>query len=108
GIFLAIFFAVYIVGWVAKTTVHITPLGIFDSILGMVLGVFKWSFLISLLFYVAMLFEISLNHEQFANSKVMPYVIVLAPYFLDLIGMVIPHFEELLASIENLFNGGEP
>ncbi len=107
GIFLAIFFAVYIIGWLAKATVHITPFGIFDSIIGMLVGIFKWSFLISLLFYIGLLFEINLDHEQFHNSAAMPYVIALAPYFLDLIGIVIPYFEGLITSIESLFNGGE-
>ena len=108
AIFLAIFMAVYLIGWLAKATVHITPFGIIDSILGMIVGVFKWSFLISLLFYIMLLFDWNPDHEQFQNSEVMPYVVILAPYFLDLIGMVIPYFEELVASIERLFNGEKP
>lgn len=108
GIFLAIFLAVYIIGWTAKATVHITPFGIIDSLLGMFVGIFKWSFLISLLFYVVVLFDINLDHEQFSSSKAMPYVLILAPYFLDLIGMVIPYFEQLVSSIETLFNEPAP
>lgn len=108
GIFLAIFFTVYLVGWIAKATVHITPFGIIDSILGMIVGIFKWAFLISLVFWIFTLFDINLNHEQFRDSRVMPYVVMLAPYFLDLIGLVIPYFKELVSSIEILFKGVKP
>lgn len=108
AIFVAILISVYLLGSFIKATFHITPFGIIDSFLGGLVGVLKWSLVISLCFWLIAVLEFDLNNEQFESSIVFPYVLSLAPYFLDFLGILIPYFQELLESIKALFTAEAP
>ena len=102
-LFIIILVSVHIIGRLLKTALHITPFGLIDNILGAFLGILKWAFGISLIFWLLSVLEISLPEEQINNSIVVPYITKIAPVFMDLIVYVVPYFQELLSSIEVLF-----
>lgn len=108
AIFVGILISVYLLGNLIKATFHITPFGIFDSLIGGIAGILKWALVISLLFWLIGVLEFELHNEQFQSSVVLPYIILLAPYFLDFIGFLIPYFQELLISIKTLFTIDKP
>lgn len=108
AIFVAILVSVYLLGNFIKATFHITPFGIIDSFLGGLVGILKWSLLISLCFWLIAVLDFELNNEQFKSSLVFPYVLSLAPYFIDFVSILIPYFHELVESIKALFTAETP
>jgi membrane protein required for colicin V production len=108
AIFVGILVSVYLLGNLIKATFHITPFGIFDSLFGGIVGILKWALIISLLFWLIGVLEFELQNEQFQSSAILPHIILLAPYFLDFIGFLIPYFQELLISIKTLFSIDRP
>lgn len=107
-LFIGILISVYMLGKLIKATFHITPFGIFDSIIGGIVGILKWALIISLFFWLIGVLEFELNNEAFRSSVVLPYIVLLAPYFLDFIGFLIPYFQELVISIKALFTIERP
>ena len=107
-LFVLILLSIYFLGRFIKTVLHITPLGIIDSILGGVVGVIKWAFGISLIIWVIEALGFKAVVEMFHNSLVLPYISQLAPLFVAFIAVGIPYFQELWSSIELLFKQTPP
>ncbi len=102
-LFVVILLSIYFLGRFIKAVLHITPLGIIDSIMGGLVGVIKWSFGISLAIWIMDALEVEVAGDALNNSLVLPYIAQLAPLFVEFIAMGIPYFHELWASIEALF-----
>lgn len=107
-LFILILVGIYLLGRFIKAVLHITPLGIIDSIMGGFVGLLKWAFGISLVFWVMEVLEVKVAGDSLSNSLVLPYIIYLAPLFISFITAIIPYFHELLSSIEALFKQSQP
>lgn len=107
-LFVLILIGVYLSGKIIKAAFHITPFGILDNIIGGVVGVLKWSLGISLVFWILGFLEIEVGADSMKDSLVLPYILLLTPFFMDLIVAIIPYFQELLSSIEALFKNSQP
>lgn len=107
-IFLIILISVHIAGRLLKAAFHITPFGLIDNVFGSILGLIKWAFGISLILWLLSMLEIALPEKHFQSSLMVPYITRLAPLFIDFVAYLIPHFQELLSSIEILFKKSEP
>ena len=102
-IFFTIIVGVYLLARIAKAAFHITPFGIFDNLTGALLGVLQWALGISLVFWLFAVLEIEVPLVHFEGSVFFPYITIFASMFVDLIIFIVPYFQELLTSVEEIF-----
>ncbi|MDX5348883.1 MAG: CvpA family protein [Hymenobacteraceae bacterium] len=102
-VLIAIVVGVHFIGRLLKMVLHLTPLGIFDNVLGAVLGALKWCLALSLLLYVADMAGMSISHETAKASVVYPFVAKATPVALDIVSIVLPFVKALVASLKALF-----
>lgn len=106
--FLIIFFVVTatirILAYLVKKALNLTILGTFDSFAGMVLGLFKWSLMISLLFWVAHAFDFHLPEKMTENSVLYPSLLPIAPTLVSVLDQYTPVIENTITAIKELVN----
>ncbi|MEQ9402480.1 MAG: CvpA family protein [Cyclobacteriaceae bacterium] len=88
-----------------KSVVDLTLLGTLDNLLGAIAGVFKWAFLISVIFWVADSVGIDLSNRFSDDAVVLPYIIGIGPMVFEWISVLIPIIRDLMDSMENLNPG---
>jgi membrane protein required for colicin V production len=84
-VFVLVILGVRLLGLLFKKIVDFTPLGMFDNILGAILGGLKWCFAISLLLYVSSLAGIAVSQETARESVIYPFVLKSTPLALSTI-----------------------
>ncbi len=102
-VFIFIIMAVRVVGMLAKKIIHLTPLGMFDSLGGGVLGGLKWCLGVSLFLYVLNLTGITITDAALKKSEVYPVVVKATPYALQVLGFFLPFVKSLLSNLKGLF-----
>jgi membrane protein required for colicin V production len=102
-VFILIIAAVRVAGMVAKKVVHLTPLGMFDSIGGGVLGGLKWCLAVSLFLYVLNLTGITMTDAAMKKSEVYPVIVKATPYALQVMGFFLPFVKYLLSTLKGFF-----
>ncbi|EJF09575.1 MULTISPECIES: CvpA family protein [Pontibacter] len=102
-IFVAIILGVRVLGILLKKVIDFTPFGLFDNILGGLLGALKWTLALSLLLYVSEMAGIAITPETAASSMVYPFVVKTTPYALSVMSYVLPFVKSLLLSLKNHF-----
>jgi membrane protein required for colicin V production len=89
---------VVLVTWLGKTirsSIDKTFLGRIDEIMGSVLGVFKTTFMISVLLWIADSLKYSPNSEWTEGSWLYPFTAHLAPELAGWIAQFLPFFKEI-------------
>ncbi|WP_242923749.1 CvpA family protein [Pontibacter liquoris] len=102
-VFVGIILLVRLVGLLLKKVIDFTPFGLFDNVLGAILGALKWCVALSLLLYVASLAGISISKETADASVVYPVVLKTTPYALDILSYVLPFVKALIFSLKQNF-----
>lgn len=102
-VFVGIILMIHIGGLILKKVLDFTPFGLFDNLLGGLLGALKWCVALSLLLYVSEMAGISISPETAASSLVYPVVIKTTPYALDILGYVLPFVKALIFSLRQHF-----
>lgn len=102
-VFVLIILLVRTVGILLKKVVGMTPLGIFDNVLGAGIGALKWCMAIGLLLHVFQMAGVGITKNASETSVVYPYVVKATPVALDLIGMVLPFAKSLLEVLKGMF-----
>ena len=103
-VFLAIAFAVNLVGKIIQKTFETVMLGWLNRLAGVTLYILLYSIIYSVfLFYAVQLHFI--NVETASNSIVYPYLQPLAPKIINLMGSVIPWFKNMFTELEQFFSG---
>lgn len=102
-VFVAIILGVRVLGLLLKKIIDFTPFGLFDNILGALLGALKWCLALSLLLYVSDMAGISITAETAADSMVYPVVLKTTPYALGVVSYVLPFVKALLLSLKDQF-----
>jgi membrane protein required for colicin V production len=102
-VFVAIVLGVRVLGLLLKKVIDFTPFGLFDNILGGVLGALKWCIALSLLLYVSNMAGITITEETASGSVVYPVVLKTTPYALDILSYIMPFIKSLLASLKDHF-----
>lgn len=102
-VFILVILGVRLLGIILKKAVDFTPLGMFDNILGGVIGGIKWCLAISLLLYVSGLAGIAVSGQTARESMIYPYVLKSTPFALEVLGLVMPFLKVLLATLKGLF-----
>jgi membrane protein required for colicin V production len=102
-VFALVIMGVRLLGIFLKKIVDFTPLGMFDNLLGGVLGGLKWCFAISLLLYVSSLAGLGVSGDTARQSVIYPFVLKSTPLALEVLGFVMPFLKVLLATLKGLF-----
>lgn len=102
-IFVAIILGVRVLGLLLKKVIDFTPFGLFDNLLGSLLGALKWCLALSLLLYVSDMAGISVTPETAAGSAVYPIVLKTTPYALGIMSYVLPFIKAMLLSLKDHF-----
>lgn len=95
----------YIAYWVSKLLtdiIHQTPFGIFDKVVGALLSVFKWFFILSLLLWVLNLAHIQWYLSLKKDSFALKYAERLAPAVFEWVRIVVP-FEDIFGQMKRSF-----
>ncbi|MDN3204989.1 CvpA family protein [Algoriphagus sediminis] len=90
------------VGWLLKKTMETVFLGSLDKVAGLMLGVVRVAFFLSLFLYMANLFDLDLPKEWTRKSQALPYIEPIAPFFVDLLDPFLPVIQETLDKMEEL------
>lgn len=102
-VFVGIILMIHMGGLILKKVLDFTPFGLFDNLLGGLLGALKWCVALSLLLYVSEMAGISVSPETAASSMVYPLVVKTTPYALDILGYVLPFVKALIFSLRQHF-----
>lgn len=98
-----IMIAVNIVGKILKKFIDATPLGTFDNLAGAILGLFMWSFLISLMLWLLQQASIHLPEEEIHKSYIYPHIVKIAPAVGAYLSSLFPFAAPLFSGIKELF-----
>ena len=102
-VFVLVILGVRLLGLLFKKIVDFTPLGLFDNILGAILGGLKWCFAISLLLYVSSLAGSAVSQGTARESVIYPFVLKSTPLALEVLSFVMPFLKVLLTTLKGLF-----
>ena len=102
-VFVAIILLIHLGGVLLKKVIDFTPFGLFDNVLGSILGALKWCVALSLLLYVSDMAGISISKDTADASMVYPVVLKTTPYALDILGYVLPFVKALISSLKQHF-----
>lgn len=103
-VFAAIGWGVHLVSGFIRKAVHLTPLGLLDSLGGAASGVLKWVLGLSLLLHGVGLAGLNLISPQLvAGSQVLPLVREATPVALSIVGFVLPFAGTLLDRLREVF-----
>lgn len=102
-VFVGIILVVRLVGLLLKKVIDFTPFGVFDNMLGAILGALKWCVSLSLLLYVADMAGVSITKETADASVIYPIVLKTTPYALEVLSYALPFVKALLFSLKQHF-----
>lgn len=101
-IFLVVTVVIRILAFLVKRALDLTILGTFDNFAGAVLGLFKWTIMISLLFWVGKSFEYNLPNNLVENSVIYPAITPIAPAMVSFLDAYTPIIDQSIAAIREL------
>lgn len=90
------------VGWLLKKTIDMVLLGSLDKAAGLMLGVVKVGFFISLFLYLANMFDLDMPKKWTSKSETLPYIEPVVPFFVDILEPGLPVIAETLKKMEEL------
>lgn len=90
ALFVLVVVGINLIGNIASKALHLTFLGVVDSLLGAVAGLLKWALGVSLLFWVASTMELNKPGGLLTLSWFYELLAPMAPAFFDLIGQALP------------------
>lgn len=106
AVFLLLFFLSLIVINIAakaiKKVVDLTLLGIFDNLLGSLAAVFKWAFIISVIFWVFDSIGLRLPSEQTEDSFIYPIIKNIGPATFEWLAKMLPFMKDMIDSLKNI------
>ena len=101
-IFLIALALIKAVGWVLKQVMDLVLLGSIDALAGVVLGMVKAAFFISLFFWQASLFKLDLPKQWTSDSEYLEYIVPVGPSIVEAIEPFFPKVEENLEKLEKI------
>jgi len=109
-IFLAVTITIRILAYLVKQALDLTILGTFDNFAGSLLGLIKWSIMISLLIWVAHSFEFEVPAEMREGAVIYPLLVPIAPTMVAILDNYTPIIDTAIATIKELVNSsiGDP
>ena len=106
GIFLLLFLAsvllINILAKALKKVIDFTFIGIFDNLLGSVAAVFKWAFIISVVFWVFDSIGLRLPSHYTDDSMIYPYIKNIGPGIFQWLSEMLPFIRDMIDSLKNI------
>ena len=103
GLFVIILIGISLLGRFLKKMIDLTILGAVDNLLGAILGVFKWGFLVSILLWIFNQVNIRIPADLTENSYMYEKVAGLAPMVGNFISTIFPFTEHIFESVSEIF-----
>jgi membrane protein required for colicin V production len=94
-LFVLVVVGLQLLGFVLKKVLDMTLLGTFDNLAGALLGILKFAFGLSLLFWLLSRLGIALPLEWTEGSSIYAYIQPVAPFVVELAASWLPFFQEL-------------
>ncbi len=107
GIFILTLLIVNLVGRLLKAVLSLTPLGGLDSFIGAALGITKWLFGLSIVFWLISLTDIKLPSQLTAKSLLYPYYVAFAPALIELVTAWLPNLDNLIDMVADVLSEGK-
>ena len=106
GVFIALFLvAIILINLAAKAlkkAVDLTFLGLFDNVLGALAAIFKWAFIISVVFWVFDSIGLRLPSEHTEESIAYPFVKNIGPKTFQWLSEMLPFIQDMIDSLKNI------
>lgn len=102
GLFIAVILIINLIAKALKKVLDLTFLGLFDNVLGALAGVFKWTFIISVFFWVFDSIGLRLPDEQSDGSLIYPIVERLGPTVFAWVSNMLPFIQDMIDSLKNI------
>lgn len=102
-VFLFVLVIITITGRILKGALDLTLLGAVDNFAGALLGLLKWSFAISLLFWLAEGVGVPVSSEVKTDSYIYPIIDSLAPNTVYFLSKHLPFMEDFFQSLREVF-----
>ena len=104
GVFILLFIALSVlinmVAKLLKKGVDLIFLGWLDNLLGAVLGILKWGFLVSMLVLMLKAGGMLLPEKDLDKSRIYPYIEHIGPYAFNTLDSIFPFLENFIDSID--------
>lgn len=101
-IFFIVTIGIRILAYLVKKALNLTILGTFDNFGGAVLGLFKWSVMISLLIWVGTSFDYKVPNRLVENSVIYSAITPIAPAMVEILDMYTPIIDQSIQAIKEL------
>lgn len=106
GVFLILFLmAVVLINLMAralKKVVDLTFIGLLDNVLGSLAAVFKWAFILSVVFWVFDSIGMRLPSHYVDDSIIYPYIKNIGPDIFQWLSEMLPFVEDMMDSLKNI------
>lgn len=103
GVFILLFIllslAINLLAKMIKKAVDLIFLGWFDNLLGAILGLLKWAFLVSMLLLMLKAGGMLLPEKDLSNSRIYPYIENIGPGAFNVLETIFPFLENFIDSI---------
>lgn len=107
GFFLVFIISISLInllGWLLKKVMDMTILGTFDRFGGIIFGLIKAGFFISLLLWLVGQFDIKIPAEWSENSELLAYVEPMAPTVIEWLEPYFPSIEHTKETLKNVMD----
>jgi membrane protein required for colicin V production len=104
--FLIFFFVLLVItisGRILKSALNLTILGAVDNFAGAFLGLLKWAFAVSLLFWLAESMGIPISEDIRENSLIYPMISAIAPVTIHFLSDNMPFMNDFFNSLKEIF-----
>ncbi|MDH5379616.1 MAG: CvpA family protein [Cyclobacteriaceae bacterium] len=101
-IFIAIIILVNLLGKSLKTLIDLTLLGSFDNLAGSLIGILKWAFGISVIFWISGSFNLAFPQETTEGAFIYPLIESFAPTVINGLGYIFPFLEGFVNSVREI------
>ncbi|MCC5919673.1 MAG: CvpA family protein [Cyclobacteriaceae bacterium] len=106
-IFVGVVIGMTFLGKLLKGVIHLTPLGIFDKIIGAILGIAKWALALSVLLWLFEAMELGFLPTDDEKSELYVQIKNFAPTLADMTANILPFTDNLFEEIKQLILDGQ-
>lgn len=102
GLFVLLSLAIKAGAKALKNMIDMTIFGSVDNLVGAFAGLFKWAFIISIIFWVFESVGFDIANRYADNAIIFPYIVHIGPTVFEWLSEVIPFIRDLIDSMERL------
>lgn len=104
-LFIGTLLLINLLGKLLKKILDMTLLGKVDNLVGALVGILKWAFLLSLLLWLSASVGIHVPLDLREDTMIYPVIEGFAPMAVDRLGNFVPFIEGLIETVNEMFEG---